>query len=185
MNLLHEFKPALRFLAIFLGIYLAGNILYGLYIESHAPKADPVTWVVTSQSSACINVLGGETVYQHHPLKASISLMEGDDTIIGVFEGCNGINVMIIFVAFILAFGGPKRSMLWFIPAGLLVIHVVNLLRIGLLYLTAQHYEQYFYYVHKYFFTAILYFVIFILWAIWVLKFNSNAKQNTSRKSAI
>jgi exosortase/archaeosortase family protein len=61
--------------------------------------------------------------------------------------------------------------MLWFIPAGLIVIHIFNLGRISLLYFVAQRYEEYFYLFHKYFFTAIIYVVVFLLWALWVLKF--------------
>lgn len=168
MSLLKDFKPALLFLGKFLGIYLVGNVLYGIYISHYNPKADPVSRVVTSQTSACLNLAGENTTYQQHPFKNSVELLQNGNTVLSVFEGCNGLNVMIIFVAFVVAFNGPVSRMLWFIPAGLIVIHLVNLGRIGLLYFVAQEYEQYFYYVHKYFFTAILYLVVFALWAAWV-----------------
>jgi exosortase family protein XrtF len=174
--MLKEFKPAFIFLGKFLGLYLVGNLLYGLYINSFDPVADPATRAITVQTSACINIIGGSTTFEQVNGKPSIALMEEGSTILNVFEGCNGINVMIIFVAFVIAFGGPGKAMLWFIPLGLLVIHVMNILRIGLLYIVAKHYSHYFYYVHKYFFTAILYFVIFILWTIWVMKFNGTGK---------
>jgi exosortase family protein XrtF len=172
MSLISDFKPSLFFLGKFLGIYILGNVLYGLYIASYQPSPDPLTREVTQQSSWCLNAAGELTTVRDHAERASIAIVRKDDVVISVFEGCNGLNVMIIFVAFVVAFGGPRNTMLWFIPLGLVIIHLVNLLRVGLLYVTALHFQSYFYYVHKYFFTAILYVIIFILWAIWVLRIN-------------
>jgi exosortase family protein XrtF len=176
MSLISDFKPSLIFLGKFLAIYVLGNVLYGIYITSWQPDPDPVTRAVTQQSSWCLNMAGESTVIREHTERASIAIVKDDDPVISVFEGCNGLNVMIIFVAFVVAFGGSRKAMLWFIPAGLLIIHLVNLLRVDLLYVTALHFESYFYYVHKYFFTAILYVIVFILWAIWVLRFNKKIK---------
>ena len=174
--MLSEFKPALIFLGKFLGAYLVGNLLYAWYINAYLPSPDPATRAVTAQSSWCLSVGGESVTMQDHLTKPSIAVMSGENNIINVFEGCNGINVMIIFVAFIFAFGGPRKATIWFVPMGLLIIHLINLLRIALLYFTAKDYQSYFYYVHKYFFTAILYVVVFVLWAIWVMVFNRTKK---------
>lgn len=91
-------------------------------------------------------------------------------SILEVYEGCNGLNIMIIFVAFIVAFGPLNRSTLWFVPAGLMIIHVMNLLRIGLLFFVAKDLPDMMYFTHKYLFTASLYIVIFALWWFWVRK---------------
>lgn len=184
MSLLSDFKPSLLFLGKFLGIYVLGNVLYGLYIASYQPSPDPVTREVTQQSSWCLNAAGELTTVRDHAGRASIAIVRDDASVISVFEGCNGINVMIIFVAFVVAFGGPLKKMLWFIPAGLVIIHLVNLLRVGMLYFTAIHFQSYFYYVHKYFFTAILYVIIFILWAIWVIRINKLSVLPKARRQA-
>jgi len=81
--------------------------------------------------------------------------------ILSVYEGCNGINVMIVFVAFLAAFGGSLKKMSWFLPAGIILIHLSNLARIILLYFVAVGYRHYFYYVHKYIFTAVIYMMVF------------------------
>ena len=79
---------------------------------------------------------------------------------------------MIIFVAFLFAFGPVNKSLFWFIPLGLLVIHLVNLSRITLLFWVSIYMTDYMYFMHKYFFTAILYVVVFVLWVYWVRKFS-------------
>ena len=172
MGLLKEFKPALIFLGKFLALYFVGNILYGLYVESYDQQPDGITGVVTAQTSWLLNVIGYETHYGNVPGAPKIALSEAGEVVLNVYEGCNGINVMIVFISFLFAFGGPGKALSIFLPAGLLIIHLFNLLRIALLFVLAINDSRQFYYYHKYFFTAILYVVVFTLWALWVVRFN-------------
>lgn len=172
MGLLKEFKPALIFLAKFLAIYFIGNILYGVYVESYDQAPDDVTRWVTAQTSWLLDKTGYHSAYQDVPGMLKVAMKEGDDTVLHVFEGCNGLNVMIVFVAFLFAFGGPAKWLTVFLPSGLVIIHLFNLLRIGLLYHLAVNNSTHFYYYHKYFFTATLYLVVFGLWTVWVVCFN-------------
>lgn len=172
MNLLKEFKPALIFLAKFLGVYLAGNIVYGVYVESYGEEPDAVTRWVTAQTSWVLNRTGYGTSFDDAEDAPRIALKEAGDVVLYVFEGCNGINVMIVFIAFLFAFGGPAKAMALFLPLGLLVIHFFNLLRISFLFYLSVTSSTQFYYYHKYFFTATLYFIVFGLWTFWVIRFN-------------
>lgn len=170
-KMINEFKPALRFLGTFVGLYLVMNLLYGVWITTY-DTADPATVLVTRQSSMLLNWLGEETHTQPKVNKPTISILKDSHIVINVFEGCNGINVAIVFVAFIMAFGGNQKKMLWFIPLGLAVIHVANLLRVSGLFLMAEYFRNYFYYVHKYAFTASIYLIVFFLWWWWIEKVN-------------
>ena len=170
MKILQEFKPSLFFLARFLGIYFAGNILYGVYIESFGDQPDPITHYVTRQTSAALNMTNAGTSAVVNTQGPTVFIENPERIVLNIFEGCNGVNVMIVFVAFMVAFGGPVKKMLWFIPAGLLLVHLFNIGRIALLYYTDLYYEEWFYYFHKYLFTAILYIVVFALWAVWIIK---------------
>ena len=164
-----EFKPAFRFLFIFLGLYLVGNILYGLTVKSYAPLADPMTRSVAVQTSMLLNVAGYTTNTSVNPIGPTVFLNKGTNRVLTIFEGCNGLNVEIVFVAFILAFSGSRKKMFWFIPTGLLIIHMANLARIALLFFVAENFSNYFYYVHKYFFTAAIYVIVCLLWWWWIL----------------
>jgi exosortase family protein XrtF len=165
-----EFKPTILFLGKFLGLYLAGNLLYGLFVTNFEPKPDPVTRLVSEQTGFVLTACGWPTdVYDHH--KRATSLIRYDDReILAVYEGCNGLNTMIIFVAFLLAFGPVNKKLLWFIPLGILIIHVANLMRITLLFFVAEYRPDFMYIIHKYVFTATLYLVIFLMWVWWVKK---------------
>lgn len=172
MSLLREFRPALMFLAKFVVLYFAGNTLYGLYVESYDNTPDGITRLVTSQTSSVLNAVGYDTSFYDVAGEPKIALVNATDVVLYVFEGCNGVNVIIVFAAFLFAFGGRLRRFLIFLPLGVFIIHLFNLLRVSLLFYLAQTNSTQFYYYHKYLFTATLYVVVFGLWYLWVTRLN-------------
>lgn len=172
MNIFQEFKPAFTFLAKFLAIYILGNVVYGIFVESSGNRPDEITSIVTRQASAILSWFGEPVSVINNMEKPTVLLQQSGNTILSVYEGCNGVNVMVVFIAFILAFGGKKKMIALFIITGLVIIHAMNLIRILLLYYVALSYQHYFYFVHKYIFTAVLYLVVFALWTIWIMYFN-------------
>ncbi len=172
-----EFKPAIRFVLIFVGLYFTGNLVYGFYISLHGNTPDAVTKLVSEQSAWFLtHVFGYEVNAVSNATGPTVFLKTGEYNVLNVFEGCNGINVFIVFTAFIVAFNGNLRKLLWYVPFGILILYASNLLRIVFLYWTAVTYHRYFYYVHKYIFTGAIYGVVFILWIIWVYQLNDRKK---------
>ena len=176
-----ENRPALKFLGLFLSVYGIGNLLYGFYIEYNYPGVDQMTQWVSNQSSWLINRLSDvETTSELNASGPTTLLMQSGKTMLRIYEGCNGINVMIVFIAFIMSFGGLSRRGALFMSGGVVIIHVANLIRIALLFAVAKHFESWFYYVHKYIFTAALYVIVLLLWWVWVskmIKTNDRTKQ--------
>jgi exosortase family protein XrtF len=170
---IREFKPTILFLTKFLGIYLVMNLLYGLYVTNYRPRPDPVTRWVSEQTGWVITACGWPTVVRDHRQKPTTELIFENRPVLAVYEGCNGINTFIVFVAFVIAFGPAEKKMLWFIPLGIVIIHLANLARITLLFFVAEYRPNVMYFVHKYLFTASLYVVIFLLWIWWVKSFAS------------
>lgn len=165
--MIREFRYALKFLGIFLGLYLTLNVVYGWWVESYK-RADPITWISTKQAARILNIVGEPVEVWYKENSRSVTMIRHGDVVVNVFEGCNGINVVIVYIAFIVAFGGQVRNMLWFVPLGIFIIYLFNLGRIAGLYLVAHYLPDYFYYVHKYAFTASIYLIVFMLWLWWV-----------------
>jgi exosortase family protein XrtF len=167
-----EFRPTILFLAKFIGFYLIGNLLYGYYITHYSPAPDPVTRQVTKQTVFIIKSCGADvSVIDSNKSPTSLIVLK-KRSVLAVYEGCNGINTMIIFVAFLFAFGPLSKSQWWFLPLGLAIIHLANLARIALLFYVSEYLPKYMYFTHKYLFTATLYCVVFLLWVWWVRKFS-------------
>lgn len=168
--MISEFKPTIVFLVKFLGIYLVGNLVYGWWITDWHPQPDPATHFVTEQSTMVIRAFGYEAEAHDYPDKPTTYIQLGQNGIVSVYEGCNGINVAIVFLAFLFAFGPYIKAMIWFAPLGLLVIHLANVARIVLLFWVSLYKHDYLYFTHKYLFTAFIYLFVFLLWIWWVMK---------------
>ena len=93
----------------------------------------------------------------------------------GVFIGtpCNGIELMALFSGFVLIFPGNWKNKLWFIPLGLLIIHLLNIARVLALAIIAKVAPETLDFNHKYTFTLILYSLVFLGWVVWVKKFSA------------
>lgn len=87
-----------------------------------------------------------------------------------VNNSCSGLKQILQFVILFLVFPGPWIRKLWFIPVGILIIHLINIFRIvGLSVITVEA-PQYWQFSHDYIFRPIFYLGIFLLWIWWVEK---------------
>jgi exosortase family protein XrtF len=170
-NIITEFRPTIFFLLKFLGIFLIGNLLYGWFVTSWLPQADPLTVWASDQSAWVLNLVGSPVSVHEYAGKSHVYLQVNKKAILTVFEGCNGVNVVIVFFSFLLAFGPYTKSLIWFSLLGLFVIHLSNVARIVLLFFVTQHFPDQLFFVHKYLFTAFIYLFVFLLWIWWVIKF--------------
>jgi exosortase family protein XrtF len=186
--MLKEFKPTILFLVKFFATYLVISGLYGLYISSFDKNnvLDPITRLVAVNCVSTASALGYETeVLQDDHLRTETESEQTFDSIwmdeiyaVSVEEGCNGINIMILFAAFVIGFGGTWKNMLWFIPSGIVFIHLANIGRLLLLsLLNVEWGGRGFHFFHKYGFTAIIYLAILVLWYSWVMHFNGKTSQ--------
>lgn len=88
-------------------------------------------------------------------------------------EPCNGIKVMGLFMIFVLAFPGNWKHKLWFIPCGIIVIHIANAIRVSGLTIIEAKWPQYLDFNHNVTFQVVIYGLIFLMWYIWVQKFSN------------
>jgi len=167
-SVLQEYKPALIFLVVFVGLYLLLNTLYGVFITAYHPAADPITRMVSNHVAWLLNIFHDDVVARSFPGSQSIRIMLADKRIINVFEGCNSVNVMIVYVAFLFAFKGKPKDMLYAGLIGIGVVYLMNLLRVMLLFEVALNFPDYLYFFHKFLFTGFIYLVVFVMWYYWI-----------------
>ncbi len=163
-------KAIVLFLVKFIGSYILLNTLYGLWIAHYEPLPDPITRLVTNQTATLISMVEDNITVGEAIGSPNVPICQNAKTIVSVFEGCNSINVMIVFVSFVVAFTGTWKKSVIFSAIGLALIYVFNLLRVGLLFFIAKYYHDSLYFFHKYLFTGLLYALIFLLWFYWVKK---------------
>lgn len=163
-------KAILFFLLKFIGIYLVLNTAYALWIARYDPLPDPLTKLVTRQTAVIVSVTESNITVGEAVNSPNVPIKQGDKTIVSVFEGCNSLNVMFVFISFIAAFTGTWKKTVVFGLIGIVLIYIFNLFRVGLLFYIAKYYPNNLYFFHKYLFTGLLYALVFLLWYFWVTK---------------
>lgn len=166
-----EFKPLILFLARFLGTYILLSFIYKLYLDQYIPfnNPDPFT-KFTSDTTAFFLNKTGQIAYSNISINQPWMHLTLNGKIASIVnEGCNAISVAIIFVAFIVAFYTKSKETFIFTVIGLLLLFVMNISRIALLnYIFRYHYKEYGKIAHDYFFPAIIYGSIVVLWIVWI-----------------
>ncbi len=170
-----KYKPFLTFVAKFFLIYILLSWIYGFYLEQFDEKIfepDGITTIVSDQTRELLQFFGVDAATAAHESEASHRFYINGKSVARIVEGCNAVSVMILFVAFVVAFKGKLKHTLLFLFGGILIIHLLNIVRIALLAQALYHYPQYQDFLHGTLFPLVIYGVVFILWVIWVNKFS-------------
>lgn len=174
-ELIKKYKPVIRFILTFLTVYIVLSVGYKFYLDlSDGSKYYPdyLTHTVAKQSQDILNSFGYETQVEPHTDEPTMKIIVKDKYVARVVEGCNSISVIILFIAFIIAFSGKFKVTLFYLLAGSTLIYVVNLLRISILSIGLFHYPWRREILHVVIFPSIIYGMVFILWMVWVNRFS-------------
>jgi exosortase family protein XrtF len=169
------YKPFLLFLTKFFCSYVLLTVLYYFYLsqfDATKKEIDGITSSVANQTVSVLRWFDKDAHLLKHTAQPSIKIIYQGKYISRIIEGCNAISVMVLFIAFVVAFSGKLKQTLLFILVGSVIIHVLNILRIALLSIALFHYPQYEHLLHGVVFPLFIYGVVFMLWVIWVNKFS-------------
>jgi len=174
-------NPLQWFLLKAVGLYLLWSLVPLFGWDTNSKFNDWLTWNIADQSAAIMRMLGfhaeasSHLIYNNAIIKDTIGTMFNLIRIDGVAmvhieSGCNGLVLMAFFLIFIVAYPGPTAKKLWYIPLGLLLIHLINLARVCLLTYAKFIHDTNFDFNHKYLYSIIVYLCIFGLWMLWANK---------------
>jgi exosortase/archaeosortase family protein len=95
---------------------------------------------------------------------------------VSVNHSWSGLKQFYQWVVLMLLYPGPWKHKAWFIPLGMVIIHIVNLFRIvGMTFVTI-HLSQHWDFIHDYVMRPFFYVVMFALWVWWNEKFYHKTK---------
>ena len=155
------YRKELRFLVLFLGIFLVMHFLYYVF-----GKTDLQTWIISiltvKPGVALINLLSP----QEHAY-ANGTLMMSKSVSLSILAGCDGSEGIFILISAILAYSTNIKTKLKGLVYGIMYIYTLNLIRILALFYTAKYYNKYFNIVHGYIgqtFIIVMGCLFFIVW---------------------
>jgi exosortase/archaeosortase family protein len=85
-----------------------------------------------------------------------------------VDESCSATKWLLHFLVLMLIFPGPWKHKLWFIPLGLIVVHLISISRIVGLSAVFRYNPESFDFFHDYVFRPFFYSMLFLIWVIWL-----------------
>lgn len=165
-----DFREILFILLRFLGIWLVLFVLYQFFLNQYSGNVDSFTKIISNQSEFLLNSTGYQTVTKDFPKHETVQFYINGKVATRMVEGCNAISVMIMFLAFVFAFYQGKKTF-FFSIVGISILYILNLLRIYLLNVIVVDFKEYTKPAHDYFFPAIIYGGVVLLWLIWINKF--------------
>ncbi|PSQ83439.1 MAG: exosortase/archaeosortase family protein [Bacteroidetes bacterium QH_2_63_10] len=156
-----RYGPVVRFLAKAVAIYGAWYVLYDLWL---LPDGRLDAWV--SQTAAHVTgvVLSGVG------LDAAVdgrTVQIAQTSGVRIVNGCNGLATIGAFIGFIVAYPGKTKRRLWFIPLGIAVIFLANVVRVSILAGSQAYWPAAFSWLHGMPTGAPFHLTVFGLWVLW------------------
>ena len=173
-----DFKEILWVLLRFLGIWLLLFILYQWYLNQFSGNIDGFTKIISDQSAFLLNFTGYETVTKDFPSHETVQFYINGKVATRMVEGCNAVSVMIMFLAFVFAFYKGVKTF-YFAFAGIVLLYILNLFRIYVLNVIVVDFPVLTKHAHDYFFPAIIYGGVVVLWLLWINKFVITDEKNS------
>ena len=155
--------PAGSFLLRYVVILVVGfGVLAAKPVNDHV--VEPYTTFVAHEARIVLNVFGeGATVVGQTLRSPRFAVV--------IYNGCNGLEAMLIFVCGVLAFPSPWRRKLLGIALGFLAIQVVNILRVVSLFYVGVLKPEWFSTAHVFVWQSVIILFGVLLWVLWVQRY--------------
>lgn len=105
---------------------------------------------------------------------------KGDFARVFIATECASMKQWMHWLFLMILFPGPWKHKLWYIPVGLVIIELTNVVRICGILLMQIPFPNSFHLAHDYIFKFFFYLVIFLMWMLWVEKFYNKSTKTKS-----
>ncbi len=157
-----------------------------VYIFLLIPNEMPDAWLVRqlgTYSAKTISVFyGGDYFEARHTRKLktygdeqvwvthSYIYPKSKNAVLGIYQACNGLELMVLTAGFMLCFKGSWTKKSLFIFLGVFGLFILNVLRCAMLGIVNIEFPNHFDFAHKYIFSIVIYAYTFLIWIGYVAK---------------
>lgn len=177
-SLKYKFEPYADVI-IFMVTLLAANYFWKFTVTGDEHSMSQVTWFGLDITAPFefMSAHIASVVYWLVSLFRDTAYMVGDYTVrfetgtgSSIIWGCSGLKQAFIWMCLMLTVRGGWIHKIWFIPAGWVVCHAFNILRIFIITLCVEFHPTWFYMLHDILFKYLFYGLMFAMWALFVEK---------------
>jgi exosortase/archaeosortase family protein len=108
-----------------------------------------------------------------------------NNNFVTVNSSCSGLKQFYQLIGLMIFYPGPWRKKLWFIPLGVVVMHLTNLFRIIGIAVVLQHIPEHWKWLHDWAFRPFFYVVMFSMWVWWTEKLAKKKKETVQKKNLL
>ncbi len=162
---------SLRFLTWVMLSYITWNFIYTCWF-CDSDLAAVLTRHLADMSAILARPFGIDAMVRNTTVYVDSSRM------LYIGNACNGVEFFGIFLSFVMVYPVPFRHKWWFAIAGIVCIHILNSIRLGLLVVIYNRYPINFDFNHKYTFVIIIYGTLFLMWFLWAKKYRRVSYEN-------
>lgn len=113
-------------------------------------------------------------------LRKNVFYYANNNGYVAVNSSCSGLKQFYQWFFLIMLFPGQWKQKIWFIPMGLVIIHMVNVFRIITMVFVTIYLSQYWDFIHDWIMRPFFYVVMFLLWVWWNEKYHQPKKKGAS-----
>ena len=174
--------PIRLFLGKALLFFIIWKVIYGFLLHDSRVLDAPLTThvgeasakflnVFTSMSGFTANTEMSSTIYEGEFVTSEASsIYHYDRKVLNIADVCNGLELMVLYVGFIVCMPSFFWRKVRYIILGVIIIDIINILRCaGLIYLS-EYYQTYFDFAHHYLFKITVYAATFVMWIVFARK---------------
>jgi exosortase H (IPTLxxWG-CTERM-specific) len=155
--------PSGRFVFRYVVILALGFIVVALRpVNDHV--VDPYTGFVAREARAVLGLLGERAVVRG-------TVLSSPRFSVAIYNGCNGLEAMLIFASGVLAFPASWRAKLVGVVGGFLAIQAVNVIRVVSLFFVGVLRPAWFTTTHVFVWQSLIVLFGVILWLVWVQRY--------------
>ena len=179
-SLINKLNPSSRFLVLFIPLviiwFISYHLIYGItFTNVEHDILTSFSAILAKQANFLLELLGFETSVEiHGDMVVSKILKYQYQHGVWIGEPCNGIKIFGVFSIFILCLGSRWIYKLLFIPVGIFILHLLNVMRVASLTYIAAVNPSILDFNHNITFQIIIYSAMLLLWLFFIRKFTNS-----------
>lgn len=155
--------PAGRFLAIYVAVLTGGFVILALRPVNDR-VVNPYTTFVANEARVTLNAFG-----EHATVTRQV--LASPRFSVAIYNGCNGLEAILIFASGVVAFPAPWRKKGMGIVLGFVAIQLFNVIRVVSLFYIGALRPQWFSVSHTFVWQSLVIVFGVVLWLVWVRRY--------------
>lgn len=153
-------------------LVIAWELLYNFILK---PTGIPDDQLTAAVQFGAIKILS--LFYSNIGQDGNIIILDGENAV-SIARQCNGLELIVLYLGFIICLPSNPKKMILFSVVGLAVIYILNIIRSALLAVMYLQDHSLTDFAHHYVFKLIIYAVVFLGWVLYMKK----PKQDAAKK---